>query len=82
MLPTTETRELGKGMEELERGREELERERLAFTEVAMQVGRERADLEVSDFLCFFFSLLCLGMDVEWWKGGNWMLTRYVMWDL
>lgn len=64
MLPATatDTRELGKGMEELQQGREELEQERLAFTEVAMQVGRERADLEVCD-LSAFLLLGCGVMD-------------------
>lgn len=63
-----ETKELGKGREELEEGREELERERLAFTEVAMQLGRERADLEVCVSFLFVYrrdNSLCGGSAAE-----------------
>lgn len=71
MFPATatETRELGKGMEDLQQGREELEQERLAFTEVAMQVGRERADLEVCDFSAFLL-LGCGVLEMKRW-GAN-----------
>lgn len=53
VLPTSaaESKERSKSKDQLVRGREELELERVAFTEAAVQLGRERAGLEVSAIL-------------------------------